>query len=110
LDAIGEPLTERTVHRSEVAARLLCVDSGATITPELLADLIGHESGGLKGVPHRAEVVVLLTHGDARLRDGDVQPIAEHLLSGDRIGRVIWAALRAPDPVVALWPCASAIR
>jgi probable selenium-dependent hydroxylase accessory protein YqeC len=110
LDALGEPLDERTVQRPEIAARLLCVRVGATITPDLFADLIGHESGGLKDIPQRAEVVVLLTQWDDRSLDPDAAIIARQLLSRDRIARVVWAALRVPDPVVALWVDAPPIR
>jgi probable selenium-dependent hydroxylase accessory protein YqeC len=103
LDALGEPLDERTVHRSEVAARLLRAHLGATITPNLFADLIGHRSGGLKDIPPHAEAVVLLTHWDDRSLDAHAEVIARRLLSGDRIARVVWAALHRPGAVLELW-------
>jgi probable selenium-dependent hydroxylase accessory protein YqeC len=110
LDALGEPLNERTVHRPEIAARLLSVHLGATITPALVADLISHGSGGLKDIPPRAEAAVLLAQRDDRSREADAEIIARQLLSGDRIARVVWAALHLPDPVVALWLDASPSR
>jgi probable selenium-dependent hydroxylase accessory protein YqeC len=103
LDALGKPLDERTVHRSEVAARLLHAHLGATITPSLFADLMGHRSGGLKDIPPHAEAVVLLTQWDDRSLDAHAEVIARRLLSGDRIARVVSAALHRPDAVLELW-------
>jgi probable selenium-dependent hydroxylase accessory protein YqeC len=103
LAALDEPLDERTVHRPEIAARLLHAYLGATVTPDLVADLIGHKGAGLKDIPARAEAVVLLTQWEDRARDAHVEIIARRLLSGNRIARVVWASLQLPDPVVALW-------
>jgi len=189
LEAIGRPLDERTVHRPEIASRLLgegrgeavtepptgpSTDSGQAvgglpgscakpppqvgvgsqlrqargeavtepptdvggldvITPAMVATLLGHQAGGLKGVPPQAQVVVLLTQwGDAlavpagpgemqpeaRLQPGNSRPeprttnhvshphaeaIARQLLSGARIGRVVLANLRAAEPVLEMW-------
>jgi len=90
LDAIGKPLDEGVVHRPEIAARLLRVPLGAAITPDLFASLVGHASGGLKGVPSCAEVIALLTQWSG---DSDLFPYADsisrQLLSNDRIAEVV---------------------
>jgi probable selenium-dependent hydroxylase accessory protein YqeC len=187
LEAIGRPLDERTVHRPEIAARLLGLPGSCTkpppqvgvgsqlrqargeavtepptgvgglpgscakpppqvgvgsqlrqarldvITPAMVATLLGHQAGGLKGIPPQVQVVVLLTQwGDAlaapagpgemqpeaRLQPGNSRPaprttdhvshphaeaIARQLLSGARIGRVVLANLRAAEPVLKMW-------
>jgi molybdenum cofactor cytidylyltransferase len=102
LGAIGAPLDERVVHRPEIAACLLDVPLGAIVTPGLVAGLVGHASGGLKGVPARAEVVVLLTQWD-ECPHASAGAVAEGLLAGRRASRVVWADLRTGDPVLALW-------
>jgi hypothetical protein len=95
-------LGEGTVHRSEIAAQLLGVPTGVRITPKLLARLLGHPSGGMKGIPPDAEAVVLLTQWNEP--DGtDGGSIAEGLLRTGRVARVVQADLRVPDPVLALW-------
>lgn len=103
LGAIDKPLDERAVHRPEIVARLLRVPLGTVITPDLFANLIGHTSGGLKGIPSNAEAVALLTQ-----RDGHphvhADTVARQLLSGHRIGHVVLADFRAPDPVLKIWP------
>lgn len=103
LEAIDQPLDERTVHRPEIAARLLGVPLGTVITPDLFANLIGHASGGLKGIPSHAEAVALLTQWDGRSHT-HADTVARQLLLSRRIVRVVLAAPRAPDPVLKIWP------
>jgi len=102
LDAIGRPLDEDTVHRPEIAARLLDAPGGARITPEMVAELVAHPNGGLKGVPAGAEPVVLLTRWDGPAA-ASAQTIARHLLRTGRVTRVVHADLRLADPVTSLW-------
>ena len=102
LGAIGKPLIDQTVHRSEIAAQLLNVPLGTAITPGMLATLVGHTSGGLKDVPPRARVAVLLTQqGDSP--DPNAETIAQQLLSGSRISRVVLAGFPALDPALEVW-------
>lgn len=103
LDAIGMALDERMVHRPDIAARLLDVPPGVTITPDLLAALVGHAGGGLKGVPPGAEAIVLLTRWSDRRHDACAQAMARRLLSERGIRRVVLADLRAPNPVLETW-------
>lgn len=102
LAALGRPLDERTVHRPERAARLLEVPFGTTITPEMVAALLAHPQGGLKGVPGSAAVVALLTQ-----QEGPAHPqaaaVAWRLLFSGRIRRVVLADLFAPEPVLEVW-------
>ena len=61
LPAVGFPLSEETAHRPERIAALLGMKEVDVLTPRLLAELLASPRGGLKGVPDRAEVRVLLT-------------------------------------------------
>lgn len=65
LDAIGQPLDERTVHRSERFAQLTGLALGAPITPEALLHLLTHPAGGLKGIPTGARTIAVLTQRHA---------------------------------------------
>jgi molybdenum cofactor cytidylyltransferase len=103
LDAVGRPLDEDTVHRPEIAARLLGTSTGAPITSEMVADLIEHPRGGMKGIPAGAEPIVLLTRWGGAT-GADAQGIAEHLHRTGRVARIVYADLLAHDPVVAVWP------
>jgi probable selenium-dependent hydroxylase accessory protein YqeC len=103
LDAVGRRLDADTVHRPEIAARLLGASMGVRITPEMLVELVTHPLGGMKGIPAGAEAVVLLTGWDGA-RGVDGAAMAERLLHGHngRFARVVHADLRAPDPVVSV--------
>lgn len=98
LDAVGGSLNGHVVHRPEIAAQLIEASPGARITPQMVADLLAHPLGGMKGIPPGAAVVVLLTQWHAGdLEDGEL--IAERLLSTGRVARVVQADLRKPEPV-----------
>ena len=102
LEAIDQPLDGRVVHRPEIAARLLRVPLGEILTPNLLANLVGHPSGGLKGIPSQAKVIALLTQRDGRSHI-HADTIARQLQSNHRISRVVSVDLRVPDPVLEIW-------
>ena len=102
LGAIGRPLDGRTVHRPEIAAGLLGLSLGATITASHVAELVGHARGGLKGIPDQAEALVLLAWWGGP-PPAEAGAVARPLLSGGRISRVILADLRAADPVRQVW-------
>lgn len=88
LEAIGQPLDSGSVHRPEVAARLLDVPLGTTVTPRLFVALVSHAQGGLKTIPAGAEVAVLLTRW-AGAPSPHAEPVAEELLSHPAISRVV---------------------
>ena len=102
LGAIDKPLDERTVHRPEIAARLLGVSPGTVVTPELFAELVSHTSGGLKGVPARAEVVALLTQQE-NCPHAHADTVARQLLSNRRISRVVLVSSHTSGPVLEVW-------
>lgn len=102
LAALGRPLDDETVHRADRAAALLRVPTGTPITPDMVAGLLGHAQGGLKSIPPRAGVAVLLTQEEPAPRP-EAAAIAQQLLLGRRIRRVVLANPRAPDPVLEVW-------
>ncbi|MCL5996065.1 MAG: selenium cofactor biosynthesis protein YqeC [Chloroflexi bacterium] len=60
LEALGRPLDERTAHRPERIAALTGAQMGQPITAQLLASLLAHPLGGLKGIPPDARKVAVL--------------------------------------------------
>ena len=102
VDAIGRPLDNATVHRPEIAARLLGVETGTTISPRLMADLMAHPLGGMKGVPSHAESVVLLAEwNDTEASSCD--SLVQRLLASPAIARIVLADLRRGEPVRGMW-------
>lgn len=103
LAALGRPLNDATVHRADRAAALLGVPIGVPITPDMVAGLLGHASGGLKAIPPKASVAALLTQSEPTPRP-EAATVARQLLLGQRIRRVVLANLRAAKPVMEVWP------
>ena len=60
LDAIGKPIVDVS-HRPEILAKILDVGIDALITPEMVASLIVHDSGGKKQIPDSSRFLVALT-------------------------------------------------
>jgi probable selenium-dependent hydroxylase accessory protein YqeC len=98
LDAIGERLDERTVHRPEIAAHILNITVGTIITLELFVNLVSHPAGGLKGIPAQAKVTVLLTQWNDR-PTAYANVVAQQLSSNHRIGQVVWIDLSISNSV-----------
>lgn len=110
LDALGRPLDGSTVHRPEIAARLLGVEIGVPITPNIIADILSHPLGGMKGIPAEAESVVLLTQWGPVVSEAEPEAdsaagetITDRLLGTGRIARVVQADLCKANPVTRIW-------
>lgn len=102
VDAIGRRLDDDTVHRPEIAARLLGVETGTTISPTMMADLIAHPLGGMKDVPSDAESIVLLAEwNDTEASSCD--SLVQRLLASPGIARIVLADLRRAEPVRRMW-------
>jgi molybdenum cofactor cytidylyltransferase len=100
LDALGKPLTDEHVHRAGRAAHLLGVPLGAPVTPRLMARLLAHPDGGLKGAPETARIVpVLAWWQDGPLANACLET-ADRLAVQRGVERVIVADLRAKEPVL----------
>ena len=104
LDVLGQPLTEAHVHRPARVAALTGLGPGEPISPEIVARLLGHAQGGLKGRPTGARVTPLLNKLDLLSAEqrGQVRArVAQRLLQQTAgISEVILGAVAAPVPAV----------
>jgi len=100
LDVLGQPLNEKTIHRAADALRVLGLSAGTPITSAIFARVLTDELLGLKGVPEPARAVALLTQRDTTLHP-EAHALAKQLLRA-RYERVVVAALRADEPVLAI--------
>jgi molybdenum cofactor cytidylyltransferase len=100
LDVIGQPLDAAHVHRPERIVALSGAEIGRPVTPELVAMVMMHPEGGLKGVPDRARVVALINKVDRGARIELATGLADRLLQSPRITAVAITALQEPDPVL----------
>ena len=60
IDVIGKPLIDDYVHRAEIVARLAESRVGTIVNSEIVSKVLTHAHGGLKNVPSKARVSVLI--------------------------------------------------
>lgn len=80
LSGLDRPLSEETVHRPEIFARLGGLRPGDPVTDEALARVLTHPQGGLKNVPASARRIALLNQADTPELQARANQLAERLL------------------------------
>ena len=100
LTVLGKPLAEEHVHRPELVAGLTRAALGQPVTVEMVATVLSHPQGGLKGLPNQARVIPILNHRAEDRSLGEARQIARLILQNERIERVVIASLRATEPVL----------
>ncbi|WP_027714368.1 selenium cofactor biosynthesis protein YqeC [Desulfuromonas sp. TF] len=99
LEVLGSPLNEDLVFRSALAAELMELAEGETVTAAALAALFAHSRGAFKGSPSRARRFIFLNKADtpgrieggariAELLRRSPSPIAEALIVGQALGGI----------------------
>jgi molybdenum cofactor cytidylyltransferase len=108
IDAVGQTLDKRTVHRPEIVARLADSRLGETITAELMSTVLLHPEGGLKNAPPLARIVPLIN----KVSTSTILPareVARLLLDEPRVERVLLSAVAEDDPVKEVWGRVAAV-
>jgi probable selenium-dependent hydroxylase accessory protein YqeC len=96
LEVLGRPLNEDLVFRSALAAELMELAEGETVTTAALAALFAHSRGAFKGAPSQARRFIFLNKADTpgRIKGGariaellrrSPSPIAEALIVGQAL-------------------------
>lgn len=75
LDSLGQRVDENTVFRVNRFCQVTGLAPNCAITPESLARLAYHPTGGLKGVPSEAQFIVLLNKMDRLSHPGDLDTL-----------------------------------
>ena len=99
-DVLGTTLADEHVHRPDLVSALSGVPFGAPITPAVVARVLAHPDGGLKGVPPAARIVVVINKVDNLADRTPARETAVQLLREPAIEAVVLAALRAENPVL----------
>jgi probable selenium-dependent hydroxylase accessory protein YqeC len=97
--AVGEPLTEETVHRPERVAAITGAAVGDEITPELVGEVLAHPEGGLKDVPPDATAIPLVNAVDDDADEAVARAIARVVHERADIPRVVLARMIAGEVV-----------
>ena len=99
IDVVGRPLDATHVHRPERVAALTGAELGQTVTPELIAAVLAHPQGGLKGVPPHARAVVLVNKARTEGEITTASHLADLLLNTPRIEAVAIGTVQKDDPI-----------
>ena len=103
IDVVGKPLTEQIAHRPERIAELIGVPLRTPLSTSLLAALLAHGQGGLKGIPTGARCAVVINKVQDQLGLCAARDIAALLRGRPGIDRIVIAAAQAPICVLEVW-------
>ena len=107
IDAIGKPLGPQTTHRPEVVSALTGLALGAKITPQVVAQVLTHPDGGLKGFS--GERVIPLINKVASTEElALARQIARPMMLCPAVDRVLIGSA-ARDQVTECWRHVAAI-
>lgn len=99
---VGEILDDRLVHRVDRVAKIGGIHPGETITSTVVGRVIASEAGGRKDVPADATVVPLVNMVDDEALRAVGERIAAAIHRRTDVSHVVLAAMREPDPLVAV--------
>lgn len=99
---VGRPLEEELVHRVDRVADITGLTPGDELTPEAVARVIVSPHGGLKGIPPGATPIPLINMVDDDVLRERAAAVADAILGASEVPRVVLAAMREPDPLVAV--------
>jgi len=109
LDILGRTLSDEFVHRAVRVAELAGVPLGGPVTPEVVARVLAHPQGGLKGVPASARAVALVNKVESSADLAAARQLAELLLRAGGFQSVVLAHVRRQPPVVEAWAKIAAV-
>jgi len=103
MDVLGRPLTAENVHRPQLVAALTGAAPGDPVTPEMIAAVVAHPSGGAKGVPRDARLVPFLNKVEDAGGLAEARLTARMLLESPNVDSVLIGATASEDPVREVW-------
>ena len=109
IDAVGRRLSEETVHRPDLVAELTGLGRGQLISTSMLAGLLLHPQGALKGAPAGARVMPLINKVLDEVTLEAAREVAGSIKGNRSLARVLVGAVAADDPVIECWRRVSAV-
>lgn len=103
INALGQPLDEAHVHRSEAAAALARQQPGSAITPITLARVLSHPEGGGKQRPKGARLIPALNKTDTETDLLQARETAGLLLQSRAVDGIAIGSMLHSSPVREMW-------
>ena len=107
IDAVGKPLNPETAHRPERVSALTGLPLEAAITPRIVAQVLTHPDGGLKGFGGN-RVVPLINKVESAQDLANAREIAQLVMSSTAVERVLVGSV-ASGQIAECWRRVSAI-
>lgn len=86
IEALGRHLNDDVVFRAEIAARLLNLPLGEIISPNIVARLLTHEKGIIKGAPPKSRIVPFINKVDSKVDLAKAIEVAQEILDAGHPG------------------------
>lgn len=110
IDVVGKPLNDEHVHRAGRVAELAHAAPGAPVTPEIVARVLAHSAGGMKGRPPTARAIALINKVENEAQRLSAETLAQALLQFDALDAAAIGALRrGASPVSGVWQRVAAV-
>ena len=105
LDALGQPLEEKRVFRSEIYSQLTGVPMGSPVTERSVAEIISNDKGLMKGSPSAAMRCVFLNKADNKNTCSIGRRVASILRKENKgnLERILIGSVRKEPPVVEIF-------
>ena len=102
IDVAGYPMTPKYVFRPEIASSLSGIPLGGIISPEVIARLIIHPQGIIKGNPPRSRIIPFINKVDLRngLSNGRETAVKVLAKKHPQIERVLLGQVQMAEPVI----------
>ncbi len=109
VDVLGRTLSDAYVHRAARVAALSGAALGSVVSPDMIASVLAHALGGLKGAPPNARVMALINKVESAADVAGARQIAGRLMRSGRLNGVVLAKVQRQPPVVEVWGNVAAI-
>ena len=109
MDAVGQPLTGTTAHRPELLSTVTGLAQGDEITVDVLARLLTHEHGSLKGTPPGTRVIPLINKVEDAASLARAREVARQIKGHSALTRVLIGAVARDDPIAEAWRRVAAV-
>jgi molybdenum cofactor cytidylyltransferase len=109
IDVVGRQIAAGTVHRPQLVAELTGVPQGEIVTASLLATVLVHGRGSLKGVPTQSRVAPLINKVDDATALAAAREVARAVKGHRALWRVLIGTAVKDDPILECWRRVSAV-
>ncbi len=90
-EAINRPLSGEIAHRPEMVAKVVGIELGDVLSPEVVARIMTSEHGGMKSIPATARKYLLITHAMENQQD-IIQELSRVIIDSPGTAHILYSA------------------